>query len=220
MRTYYLSCFKDGDAAEPDLTSALGAWETGTRRLLQEKAVDAEDLRTRITEAFEGDEKIDALIVSGHGHSSLSGFMVRDDPVSWPDLALLLRRRVRQPCTFVFYSCNGGYPGVSLALGGAYGVDFVFGSRIVVRASAMTHATMAILDWKETGAVNPSSARTLVDRENQWGAAMSPNTPHTLFLRVMWGERMERHPVEPNRQRPSGSVIRFRGWELWDLDEP
>jgi hypothetical protein len=215
MRTHYVSCFHDGDPAEPRLTTALAAWPTGRagRTLTQEKATDGEDLRTRITTLFEAHE-VDVLIVGGHGHDSLSGFWVRDDPVRWHDLAFLLRQKVRRPCTFVFYSCNGGYPGSTYALGGASGIDFIFGARIYVYDVAITHATMSILDWREAGQVDPGTAKALVDAENRWGAATYPGTEHDLFLRVMWGEPTERHPATPNPQRPYGPLIPLRGWGL------
>ncbi len=218
MRAFYVSCFHDNDPAEGSLNRALAGWPGVGRVLVQERATDGEDLRTKLMTGLTPRDRIDALIVGGHGHASLSGLWVRDDPVRWHDLAFLLREQVRYTCTFIFYSCNGGYPGIMHALGRADGIDFAFGPRVSAYAGALAHATMSVLTWKEAGGVDAAGARALVDQENAWGAATYPapaNEPHDRFFRVMWGEGPNaRHPDEPNGQVPYGPLIPLRGWGL------
>jgi hypothetical protein len=181
---------------------------------VREDAVDGNQLRARIDRLWQANVVPDVLIVGGHGHLSLSGFKVRNDPVSWPDLAFFLRKQTSCPWTFIFYSCNGGYPGVMPAFGHANGLDFIFGPRIKVAADAMTHATMEIISWKEGGGDDVVAAKALVDRVNTWGNETGAGT-HATFLRVMWGEgSAARYPNAPNIQNPIGDPIPVRGWGL------
>lgn len=215
MRTHYVGCFKDGDRAEIPLTAALDGWPNADRHLSRERATNGDQLREKLVARLTGDELPDVLIIGGHGHASLSGFWVQDDAVRWHDLAFLLKTEVKQPCTFVFYSCNGGYPGLMHSLGRPTGIDYAFGPRIEVFANAMTRATMDILNWKERGGGNVADAQALVDNLNAWGAQTYADHSHDLFLRVMWAEGPAgRHPNDPNRQVPYGPVIPLRGWAL------
>ncbi len=214
MRVHYINCFNVGDPAGTPLSDKLDAWQSTSRRLMQQDAVDGNQLRARIYELWQADEVPDVLIVGGHGHPSLSGFKVRNELVAWSDLAYLLREQTSRPWTFIFYSCNGGYPGIMLAFRHANGLDFVFGPRIEVAADAMTHATMEIISWKEGGGGNVVAAKSLVDRVNTWGNERDAGA-HASFLRVMWGVgAADRYPDTPNAQDPIGDVIPLRGWGL------
>ncbi|WP_437741861.1 hypothetical protein WMF39_40720 [Sorangium sp. So ce1504] len=214
MRVHYINCFNVGDPAGTPLSDALDAWQSDSRRLVRDDAVDGNQLRARIDRLWQANDVPDVLIVGGHGHPSLSGFSVRNDAVRWHDLAFLLREQTSGPWTFVFYSCNGGYPGIMHAFGRANGLDFVFGPRIEVAADAMTHATMEIISWKEGGGGDFAAAKALVDQVNTWGIA-AHGEAHAMFLRVMWAEgSAARHPNAPNTQRPIGDPIPLREWGL------
>lgn len=118
-------------------------------------------------------------------------------------------------CTFIFYSCNGGYPGVMHMFGRESGPDFAFGPRIRVYPEAMTYATIEILNWKNCGGGNTGDARTLVDAINRWASKKYPSElDHHQFLRVMWGNGAKcRHPDLPSDEKPAGDLIPLLGWK-------
>jgi hypothetical protein len=158
---------------------------------------------------------LQVLVVGGHGHASLRGFNVRDEPVRWHDLAHLLKGTLPPSCTFVFYSCDGGYPGIMHMFGRDSGPDFVFGPTIRVLSAAMTHATMEILNWKDAGGVDIQTAKTLVDRMHSWARTECVDPYDHRFLRVMWsGGACARYPNEPGPDVPDGTDIPLRGWGL------
>jgi hypothetical protein len=223
MRTHYVGCFKKGDGVEKPLLKMLGTWAKPPQHVLtQEVASDGEDLKARLL-ALLGTECPDVLIIGAHGHDSLMGFIVQSDPVAWFDLALLLRGRLAKNCTFVFYSCNGAYPGIAHVFGRTGGPDFVFGPRVQAIDDAMTYATQMILKWKEAGAVNLTSARKLVDDVHKWAAKTYPNSNYKgiakydhSFLRVIWNEGTGRYPANPGPDKPDYTKIKIRGWG-WGL---
>ncbi len=217
LKVHYINCFNTGDVAEPPLREELEAWRSQGRDLLYEEARDANELRTRIDRLWWRDDVPDVLIIGGHGHNSLSGFWVRNDPLRWHDLAFLLREQTAAPWSLIFYSCNGGYPGMTHVFGGTNGIDFAFGPRIEARACAMAKATIGIVAWKENGGGGIDSAKALVDLLNSW-ATDAYSASDEMFLRVNWGEgRGTRHPDVPNEQNPVGEPIPLRGWgELSD----
>jgi hypothetical protein len=215
MNVHYVSCFTPGDHAEVPLLAALKKWEAKDKSTPQLAAVlTPPDLKLHL-ESLDT-TNLDVLIIGGHGHPSLSGFWVDATPLRWHDLAFVLRGRLPRSCSFVFYSCDGGYPGVMHIFGRDSGPDFVFGPRISVYARAMTHATIEILNWKDGEANDTVAARGLVDKINAWAAVQYPLDPdHHRFLRVMWCEGANcRHPDDPGGETPSGSVIPLLGWGL------
>lgn len=215
MTVHYLSCFSPSDSAEQPLISALGAWRDASGALpTSDAAATPQELQAKLL-ALPFDN-LDVLIIGGHGHPSLQGFWVTETPLRWHDLAFLLRGKLKASCSFVFYSCNGGYPGVMHLFGRQSGPDFVFGPRIKVFAGAMTHATISILDWKKNGGGNHHAAKALVDKINNWAKSQSANYPdHHEFLRVMWCEGSNcRHPDVPGGEKPSGSGIDLLEWGL------
>lgn len=216
LTVHYINCFNVGDLAEPPLRTALEAWRSNSRNLVIEDAHDGNHLRARIDRLWQKDEVPDVLIIGGHGHESLTGFWVRNDPLRWHDLAFLLREQTAARC-FIFYSCNGGYPGMTHVFGGSKGLDFAFGPRIQVAAHAMAKASIGVLHWREVGGGDIKSAKALVDGINSWGRDAHSAT-HEMFLRVGWGEGPgTRHPDTPNSQVPIGASISLRGWgELSD----
>ncbi len=208
---HYIDCFNIGDPAAAFLSNGLTAWGAHSRSITTQDAIDANHLRARIYNLCQGSQIPDVLIIGAHGHQSLSGFLVRNDSVRWHDLASLIAAQINFPRALIFYSCNGGYPGISHALTGQNGLELVFGPRITVAAKAMTKATLDILEWKQNGARCVDRAKTLVTRINAWGASWSRT--HGKFLRVMWGQGAgTRYPDDPHNQRPIGGVIPLRGW--------
>lgn len=203
----YISCFKPGDAGEEPLLKLLNSWGEIQGRLVDVSCVATPD---ELKDHLLTIQNPDILVVGGHGHGSLEGFLVRDEPVRWHDLAFLLCGKLPPKCTFVFYSCNGGYPGIAHIFGRTGGPDFVFGPTIQVEGEAMAYATEQILDWKEAGG-NKNSAQELVDRVNSWSEFTYLHACDQNFLRV-WDENRRRHPAAPRTSRPSGASIPNRKW--------
>jgi hypothetical protein len=210
MHVYYVGCFEDG--ADGSLLDALEQWRRDPDRdVTVQTATTAEELKGHL----EALPEFDVVMVGGHGHESLSGFWVHDETVRWQDLAFLLRGRLPAKTTFVFYSCDGGYPGIMHIFGREGGPDYVFGPFITVRAPAMTHAAMEIIGWKERGAGDAVAARGLVDTINAWAKGKYSDTYDQNFLRVMWTEGSRgRYPEKPGPDKPQGDVIPLRSWGL------
>lgn len=215
MNVHYVSCFTPSDHAEQPLLSALRTWRDKSDQPAQQVQVADPGALKQHLEAM-SKAALDVLILGGHGHPSMEGFWVRGTPLRWHDLAFLLRGALPRSCTFVFYSCNGGYPGIMHIFGRDSGPDYVFGPRISVYARAMTHATMEILKWKEAGGGDSSKARVFVDTINTWAATEYSHDPdHQQFLRVIWCEGSNcRHPDKPSAEIPNGSSIPLLGWGL------
>lgn len=214
MKVHYVSCFNSNDKAEQPLRYALESWTSadGERPTVHEVATP-DELKKHLLEIDK--TALDVLIIGGHGHKSLWGFKVRKEPVSWHDLAHLLRGHLPTSCSFIFYSCNGGYPGIMHIFGRETGPDYVFGPRIKVLAEAMTHATIGILKWKDSGGGDVSSAKELIDNLHKWATENYPKDYDHEFLRVMWSESAHaRYPDKPGPDKPDGTKIEHRGWGL------
>jgi len=214
MRIRYVSCFEKPDRAEAPLIAKLQEWEKLPDLTLTQTVVScATELHQQIVD-METDA-LDVLIVGGHGHKSRSGFWVGPEPLRWQDLAFLLRGKLSIRCSFIFYSCDGGYPGISHVFGRVGGPDYVFGPRISVDADAMAEATHRILEWKLGGAGDVSAACQLVDDVNAWARSTYFDPNHHEFLRVMWCEGPQsRYPNKPGPEKPIGEMIKLRGWGL------
>jgi len=214
VHIHYVNCFSPRDNSENELRAVLDRWSPKDGIHLTEATMGTpEDLRDHLIVLNK--EALDVLLIGGHGHKSLRGFLVRDDPVRWQDLAFLLRGTLSETCSFIFYSCNGGYPGLSHMFGRESGPDFVFGPYIRVNADAMAHAVQEILAWKLNGGGDVMSARSLVDTVNEWARATYFSSYDQKFLRVTWSERPGcRHPNEPGLDKPSGPDIKLRCWGL------
>jgi hypothetical protein len=132
-------------------------------------------------------DDVDILIIGAHGHSSLTGFCIGDEPTRWHELASNLEGRLPASCSFIFYLCNGGYPGIAHVFDGASGPDFVFGPYIAVDADAMKYAVRRIVDWKRKFLGTPEQACELIDDVNKWAKEMYSDSPYDQsFLRVQW----------------------------------
>jgi hypothetical protein len=208
MKIHYISFFCENDGAEHPLRDYLTD--------LQNEA----ETELAISEIRDGSnwkpalqslnlDKLDVLIVGCHGHDSLTGFCIAYEPVRWHELASALRNSLPASCSFIFYSCNGGYPGIAHVLYGSGGPDFLFGPYIHVDADAMKYAIRQIVDWKRRGSSTPEEACGLVDGINEWAKTMYRRKYDQSFLRVQWtdGKRTFRHPNGPGPDTPSLPLI-------------
>jgi hypothetical protein len=214
MKIHYVSCFPPNDAAELPLRRELNLWgDQNNQNLTVHEVTTPDELKTHLLALDK--TSLNVLIVGGHGHGSLMGFNVWENPVRWHDLAHLLRGKLPNACTFVFYSCDGGYPGIMHIFGRETGPDLVFGPRIKVMAEAMTHATIEILKWKGTGGGDTTAAKTLIDRLHNWARGQYLDEYDHDFLRVMWSEGQNaRYPDQPGPDKPNGTSIPLREWGL------
>jgi hypothetical protein len=216
MKIHYISSFLANDPADtPPVRDSLRKWSDQNRvEFTDAEVTRADSIRVHLLEIPL--DEVDVIIIGGHGHPSLWGFVVGNDDVRWHDLAFLLRGKLSRGCTFIFYSCNGGYPGISHIFRRDSGPDFVFGPRIAVYRDAMLNATLQMLNWKLQGGGDVNSARRFVDQVNQWAKEEYPNdAEHHEFLRVMWGEGPRcRHPDKPGPDLPDGPKIELRRWGL------
>jgi hypothetical protein len=214
MNVHYVNCFAPHQDPDRELRTTLDKWAGKSDfHLSITDVATPEELHSHLTELDK--EGLDVLLVGGHGHSSRQGFEVRGEPVRWHDLAFILRATLPKNCTFIFFSCNGGYPGISHTFGRESGPDFLFGPFIVVEAQAMCRAVEEILAWKSKGGGDAISARELVDKVNEWARVTYFSKREQKFLRVTWGERPGcRYPNEPSIEKPSGHSIKLRGWGL------
>lgn len=204
MKIYYISFFRDNDKAEQPLKDYLADLQSGGGTNLVIKGVrDALDLGTQLSSLKFDD--VDILIIGGHGHNSLTGCYIGDEPVRWHELASSLKGRLPITCSFIFYSCNGGYPGIAHVLYGASGPNFIFGPSNHVDSDAMKYAVRQIVDWRRKCLGTPDQARDLVDAVNEWAKSMYPDRPYDQsFLRVQWreGHTTLRHPIKRGPDRP------------------
>ena len=212
MKVRYLSCFPEKDVAEEPLTELI-------------RNLPATDVDVRVTTIPTADTLRDFLlhedfcdcdifILGAHGDDSKTGFCVREQEVRWHDLAALLKDALPKTCTFIFYSCNGGYPGIGHAFSKSSGPDFIFGPYIRVLPDAMTHAVKAIIDAKRSGIKTPAEAIHLVESINRWAAETYFAKYDRSLLRVLWkfGRRICRYPNTPSRDQPKKAPIKLRGW--------
>lgn len=80
MKIHYLSCFPPHDPSEVPLKTTLAEWESRTDvEFTNGTSQNAEKCREHINSL--AGRILDVLIIGGHGHDSLSGFLVREDPV-------------------------------------------------------------------------------------------------------------------------------------------
>lgn len=219
---FYIDCFSPGERAGIGLEAELTRWLpalTGPRapwRLDARVASSPDELRELLERFISLHNEGDVLILGGHGHGSRQGFWVDDTPVRWHDVSFLLRGRMRDETEFVFYSCNGGYPGISHVFGRDGGPSFVWGPRIEVLVTAMRHATRQILQSHSAGSCTRELKVDLVDAVNGWAQQTLADFPdHEQFLRVWWSERTGgRHPAGPSHEQPDGTEIALLGWGL------
>src|SRR5437588_11494292 len=105
MKIHYVSCFPRNDQAELPLRTEMLQWESRSDiELANAVTQHAESFREHLISLI--NKPVDVLIVGGHGHNSLSGFLIGNDPVRWHDFAALLRGTLPKTCSFIFYSCN------------------------------------------------------------------------------------------------------------------
>ena len=206
MKMLFINCFCIGDEAREPLTKNLenAKADDSTLELVEKPASNISELKRVLLEQI--DKKYDILIIGGHGHNSLSGFNVCNEPLSWHDPALLLRGKLSIKCTFIFYSCNGGFPGMCHLFGKESGPNFIFGPTIKVDASIMANAIIEIINLKKSGTLDLSAAKQLVE---------SSNKNNGEFLRVWWSE-VSRYPKSPSKDIPEGDIIPVIGWGLYD----
>jgi hypothetical protein len=209
MKIHYVGYFKTNDKAEQPLLDYFADLESEQGTYLEiTRNQDAERFATQLLSLTLDD--VDILIVGAHGHGSLTGFYVGDEPTRWHELASKLKGRLPASCSFIFYSCNGGYSGIAHIFDGASGPDFAFGPYIRVDADAMKYAVRRIVEWKRKFLHTPKQACELVDEVNQWAKEMYPNRPYNQsFLRVHWrdGHKNLRHPKEPGPDKPTLPLI-------------
>ena len=142
MKIAYVSCFEPDDPAEAPLKRDF-------KKLTSNKGIDLSSAIAQDAESlwvcFESLrlKRLDVLIIGGHGHGSLSGFTVGSEPVRWHELARRLEGRLPKSSTLIFYSCNGGFPGIGHIFSEGAGPDCVFGPYIRVDPNAMAHAAIA-----------------------------------------------------------------------------
>ncbi len=204
MKILYISFFRENDGAEQPLKDYLADLQSEPETELAVSEIrDSSNWRPALQSlSF---ENLDILIIGCHGHNSLTGFCIGDEPVRWHELASALRSRLAASCSFIFYSCNGGYPGIAHVFYGYGGPDFLFGPYIHVDADAMKYSVRQIVDWKRLGCSTPEEACSLVDTVNDWARTMYPRKYDQSFLRVQWtdGKKTFRHPNGPGIDKPS-----------------
>lgn len=211
MRIQYISFFRDNDGAEQPLKDYLADLQSEAETELAVSQIrDVSNWKPAI-QSLDLDT-LDVLIVGGHGHDSLTGLYIADEPVRWHELASALKDSLPASCTFVFYSCNGGYSGISHVFYGFGGPDFVFGPYIHVDADAMKYAVRQIVEWKRRASTTPEEACRLVDAINDWAKTMYRRKYEQSFLRVQWtdGKRTFRHPNEAGPDKPTLPLIPLR----------
>jgi hypothetical protein len=203
MRIHYVSFFHEDDRAEQPLKDYLADLQSGAETQLAISEIkDGLDWKPALQSLNLGE--LDILIVGCHGHDSLTGFFIGDEPVRWHELASALKNSLSSSCSFIFYSCNGGYPGIAHMFYGSGGPDFIFGTYIHVDADAMKYAVRQVVDWKRRGGSTPQEACDLVDAVNEWAKTMYPHTYDHNFLRVQWtdGRKTFSHPNKPGLDKP------------------
>lgn len=212
---FYIDCFLPSEKVSLGLLRDLNAWYPSDQpyQVRPSDAAMATDLRRHLDNFLNDHGEGDILIIGGHGHPSLSGFWVADDPLRWMDVSLLLRGKMKPNTEFVFYSCDGGFPGIGHLLHGP-GPSFVWGPRIKVRPEAMRHATRLILDAHLSGDATTQSKIALVDQAHAWARARYPQSSYDHeFLRVIWSEGEHgRYPNTPSPDHPEGDQIPLRNW--------
>jgi hypothetical protein len=213
MNVLYLSCFPENDVVEEPLKELIRDLKASDSDGRVATIPTADALRDFLLREDFGD--YDILILGAHGHESKTGFCVREQDVRWHDLAALLKDALPKTCTFIFYSCNGGYPGIGHAFSKSSGPDFIFAPYIRVLPDAMTYAVKAAIDSKRSGMKTSEDASQLVERINRWGAETYFGKYGRSFLRVLWksGHRISRYPNTRGGDRPTKAPIKIRGWK-------
>jgi hypothetical protein len=213
VKVLYLSCFPENDVVEEPLKELIRGLTAVDFDVRVATIPTANALRDFLLREDFGD--CDIFILGAHGHRSRTGFYVREEEVRWHDLAALLKDALPKTCTFIFYSCNGGYPGIGHAFGKSRGSDFIFAPYIEVLPDAMTYAVKAVIDSKRSGMKTSEDARQLVKRINRWAAETYFGKYDRSFLRVLWksGHRISRYPNTRSSDRPTKAAIKIRGWK-------
>jgi hypothetical protein len=213
MNVLYLSCFPENDVVEEPLNELIRDLKATDSDVRVATIPTADALRDFLL--CEDFSDCDILILGAHGHGSKTGFCVREQKVRWHDLAALLKDALPKTCTFIFYSCNGGYPGIGHALSKSSGPDFIFAPYIRVLPDAMTYAVKAVIDSKRSGMKTPEDASQLVERINRWAAETYFGKYDRSFLRVLWksGHRISRYPNTRSSDRPTKAPIKIRAWK-------
>jgi hypothetical protein len=208
MRIHYISFFLENDEAEQPLKDYLTDLQNEADTELAISEIREVSNWKPALQSLNLDE-LDILIVGCHGHGSLTGFYIADEPVRWHELASALKNSLPVSCSFIFYSCNGGYSGIAHVFYGAGGPDFLFGPYVRVDADAMKYAVRQIVDWKRGGSCTHEEACGLVDTVNEWAKTMYRRKYDQSFLRVQWtdGKRTFRHPNGPGPDKPSLPLI-------------
>jgi hypothetical protein len=205
VRIHYVSFFRENDQAERPLRDYLADLQNEAEtELMISEVNDASKWKPELL-SLKFDE-LDILIIGCHGHNSLTGFCISDEPVRWHELASALKNSLPASCSLIFYSCNGGYLGMAHVFYGSGGPDFLFGPYIHVDSDAMKYAVRQIVDWKRRGPSTPEQACCLVSAVNEWARSMYPRKKYDQsFLRVQWREAHKtfRHPTESGPDKPT-----------------
>ena len=87
MRVHYVSFFGENDPAEQPLTDYLSDLQNeADTDLVISEIKDVRNWKPAVRSVIF--DKLDVLIVGGHGHNSLTGFCISNEPVRWYELAL------------------------------------------------------------------------------------------------------------------------------------
>ena len=212
MRIHYVSFFRENDSAEPPLRDYLADLQNEAETELEISEIrNVEEWKPKLLSLKL--DKLDILMIGSHGHNSLTGFCIGDEPVRWHELASALKDSLPASCSFIFCSCNGGYPGIAHMLYGSGGPDFLFGPYNHVYADAMKYSIRQIVDWKRRGFSTAEEARCLVDDVNEWAKNKYPDSEYDQsFLRVWWreGQKTLCHPTEPGPDIPDLPIISLK----------
>ena len=169
MRVHYVSFFGENDPAEQPLKDYLSDLQNeADTDLVISEIKDVTNWKPAVQSL--NFDKLDVLIVGCHGHKSLTGFCIANEPVRWHELASALKDSLPTSCSFIFYSCNGGYPEIAHVFYGSGGPDFLFGPYIHVDSDAMKYAVLQIVDWKRRGSsvVSQRYANKVVQVSEGW----------------------------------------------------
>ncbi|GEM_PF-4323736 len=216
IQIVYINCFCPDERGFLSLEEPLHGFLTVQGRstkftLSSFHTSSPDELKGHIESYLVSIQEKSVLIVGAHGHPSLGGFCVCNEPVLWHDLASLLSRMPKSSI-FISYSCNGGFPGIAHAQSCTRGPTYIFGPRVIIPAELMQDATFKILEWYSTGNLSVKSASDLIDCLNQQAATawrVIPKERHPV-LRVIWSKG--RYPKIPSPDRPDGSDIPQRDW--------
>lgn len=214
---FYIDCLPTAQATSHGAGHLLPGWcasltsPGGTVQQEIHRACSPPELQAALQLFLDTHSSGDVLIIAAHGHGSLEGIVVDATPVRWHDVASLLHGRMREQTEFIFYSCNGGYPGIAHIFCPGSGPTFVWGPRITVGVGAMRHATEEILNAHAAGRNTQTDKVAVVDTLHGWARTVLQGRGHDEFIRVWWSAQ-NRYPTTPSGEVPTGPAIPLLGW--------